>query len=326
MKKPWHIQVMEEYHKNRYLEFLDKEHLDQRAKDILNNFITINNEGKIGIHIPSEDPSQFHKLGNIMCKYSMIVWTHICAEFYLRYGPYPNGFEGFNNNLTMPTPKGPLKPKLVDAINKYKGKKGYFVKYGKLKYLENMYQNGYLRIFPASFYKDPSLNPAIRDNELEFTTIHDAEKFKIKKVSSMIDEEEKVIKPKGSVSITYTAPTDYYIYCLSALLSPRLFEDFEADACIVIKDTPRFLDSFMSAFFEIEQKWQGIARSVLYTDPIMPNSKIKHRLFEIKHFRYLYQNEFRIILLPEEEKKNLKYIDLVIDGLKEYTELILLDK
>jgi hypothetical protein len=42
----------------------------------------------------------------------------------------------------------------------------FLVKYGLREYLEPALREGRIRVSPASRYADPSLNPAIRDNEL----------------------------------------------------------------------------------------------------------------------------------------------------------------
>jgi hypothetical protein len=42
------------------------------------------------------------------------------------------------------------------------------IKYGYRKYMAELAERGCMRLNPASCYKDPSLNPAIQDSELEF--------------------------------------------------------------------------------------------------------------------------------------------------------------
>jgi hypothetical protein len=43
------------------------------------------------------------------------------------------------------------------------------IKYGRREHMTDLVERGRLRLTPASNYDDPSLNPAIRDAELEFS-------------------------------------------------------------------------------------------------------------------------------------------------------------
>lgn len=144
-----------EYRKHRYMEFLSKTDLEERTKQVLSNMTILSKEGKISLH-------GINHTGI----YWLQIWTHICEEFALRFGPYPNGFtSGFIKNAEMVNPSFPEKPKAVSAIHSIGGaKNGSLYKFGKYKYLKSMYEKGNVRIAPASYYNDPSLNSAIRDD------------------------------------------------------------------------------------------------------------------------------------------------------------------
>src|SRR5262249_43217451 len=151
----------------------------------------------------------------------------------------------------------PETPRAARAVSGRRFEPGkYLFKFGKHEHLKNALENGTIRLAPASSYSDPSLNYAIHDDELRFAVQTPAKDKWIQGV------DEQTLKPVGdrikvlvNISFTRTVPTDYYVYCLSALFSLRAFDDFEADACLVIKQPKQFIERVLLGGFAKLPHW-----------------------------------------------------------------------
>lgn len=152
-----HEMWRQQYHVRRYMEFLTKGELEQRAKDVFNNLVVITGDVKIGLHPMHEEGA-----------YWMELWTHVQEEFEIRFGPYPSGFDnGFMKNVRIPRPTSPPAEKAVRVAKQRRLQPGRcLIKYGGSKFLRETYETGAIRILPADAYSDPSPNPAVHDNEL----------------------------------------------------------------------------------------------------------------------------------------------------------------
>ena len=64
------------------------------------------------------------------------------------------------------------------------------------------------------------------------------------------------IQPKNFVYTT-RSKTNYYVYCLSLVFAPRLFLDFDADACLVIRKPSDFQEMILTTFENKMQGWTG---------------------------------------------------------------------
>jgi hypothetical protein len=304
----------QQYRNHRYMEHLNIEELQQRAKGIYLNILVLTPEAKLG-------PVSLDDGGG----YWMILFTHVLEEFKLRFGPYPAGFlDGFMKDVKIPDPTSPIALKAAEIVNRHNLQPGtYLAKFGKRCHIQAALERGAIRIFPASFYDNSSFNPAIRDKELQLSiqvhpstiglTITDKKTMKPTK-----------IKPIGNIEITQKSLTDYYIYCMTSVLVPRLFLDFEKDGydtCLIITKPRFFLNSLLNAFAKILPAWECAGIPVLYIDPL--NAKEQDlNVFYSKHFRYTYQKEYRTIWLPPNHVKKLHYIDVKLDDLHKYCESI----
>jgi hypothetical protein len=164
----------------------------------------------------------------------------------IRCGPYPAGFEnGFITDLRIPRPDSLLATKAAQVV-KAANLKGlqpgsYLIKYGKHQYLEAMCEAGSIRIAPAASYDDPSLNPAIRDQELELYIQPTPLAMRLEVIDHKTGKPKATFNPIGN-KITRSANTNYFVYCLSTVLVPCLFLDFDADACVIITKPADFIE------------------------------------------------------------------------------------
>lgn len=313
----YHQFLREQYRANRYLEHLSDDDLKQRSKDIFVNLLILTEDGKIGHIQPNDEGKKW-----------MSLWTHVLEEFEIRFGPFPSGFEdGFMREAKERIPQYNW-PHLNKAVNKFNELKlvhgNYLIKYGKYKYLSNTFEHGLIRISPASFYNDPSLNHAIRDSELEFVLHMHPSALKMRAHDRKTGKSKDILPEDLISNVTYSLTTfDYYVFCLSSVYDFRLFGDFNSDACLIIKDSKSFLNRLKVKAKDKLPNWECFSGLVSYIDPIKSNpNQVENNMFFSKHFRYAYQKEYRIVWISLDIKNSLKHIFLELGSLMKFTELI----
>lgn len=272
------------------MEYLNHQELLQRAKDIVANVVVLTTAAKIGL-LPIDESKHWMKL-----------FTHALEELQLRFGAYPAGLpDGFMADAQIPLPRSALAQAAGRAVE-VRGAVPlpYLVKYGSAQHMGSAYETGEIRISPATFFKDPSLNSAIRDDELEISIQRLDRKF------------------------TARASSNYHVYCLSAILAPRLFFDFKKDACLLILKPELFLERLAAKVAEQIPDWQRFGSSVQYVDPL--RSGMPHLgPYLGKHFRYAYQKEYRALWIPPDPAVALhNHITVYLGSLQDCCELILL--
>lgn len=92
---------------------------------------------------------------------------------------------------------------------------------------------------------------------------------------------------------------NFYVFCAAGSFDPRLFDDFQADACLLIRDLNRFGLPLLREFAAVAGMPRQVHGSVHYEDPLHP-VKENHLVEMTKHFRYEYQREWRMVWNSEE--------------------------
>jgi hypothetical protein len=301
----------EEYRQDRYLEYLSIDDIEQRVRDMFTNIVVLAEDGKISLP-PIEKGTGFW----------MRLFAHVLEELALR-GQWVR--PGFLKDNPMPVPTWPAVPRAVRAIagRQFEPGKCLF-KFGKQEHLRRALEKEEVRVAPASSYSDPSLNYAIRDDEMRFTVQVPAKDAWIQKV------DERTLKPMGerievlgNMSFTQNVQTNYYVYCLACLFDFRAFDDFEADACLMVKEPKQFIERLLLAVFARLPNWLARVDAVDYLDPLRTKRE-SVRAFLAKHFRYSYQKELRIVWVPETPKEVLEPIFVEVGALHDVAELIVL--
>jgi hypothetical protein len=85
---------------------------------------------------------------------------------------------------------------------------------------------------------------------------------------------------------------NFYVFCAAGSFDPRLFDDFQADACLLIRDLNCF-------GLHLLREFPAVAGSVHYEDPLHPVEE-NHLVEMAKHFLYEYQREWRMVWNSEE--------------------------
>ena len=185
-----------------------------------------------------------------------------------------------------------------------------------------LYERGALRVQPASFFAAASHNGAVRDDELSLPLSVAVSRDDIVKL--VVNPEDVPRGPvEQRVDVEFRFDTDYWLYCLTISVEPRLFVDFCADACVIVRDKEAFrerLRATTAAHLAGAAMREGPA---IYIDPLLPTTT---EIFIplAKHFRYSYQEELRFVWLPPTRAEKLAHVDVEIGSLKEIAELIVL--
>lgn len=297
-----------EYRKRRYMEHLNDADLALRLRDVMKNSLTLTKNGQIGL---LNEPLTWLEL-----------FTHVHEEYGLRGGVPP----GVMNDFTPPTPTHPGVPPGMAAFERASTLTSpYLVKYGQAAHIKAMYERGVIRVSPASSYDDPSLDPARRDNELSVVyEVHPKEaELRVQKPDGTPGEEIDLV---GNLRLEYSFPEgyDYYVFCMSSGVDLRLFGDFQSDACLLILDPEQFFERLMKAFEVAIKGWTGIGLPVRYVDPLNPPRGNPDPAL-VKHFRYWYQKEHRLVWIPKigTPLTKLAPITLEVGPLHDIAELLL---
>jgi hypothetical protein len=285
----------EEYRANPYLAGKPLSYLIERFCYLFESQATLTESGQLGFEVEKR----------------LAIWhlsrlTHLFMEFGAR-GGVPAGIQPKLPKLTHPdAPAG---------VTAYRSRKradvGQLFKFGKHRWMQLMLEQGSIRFAPASSYRDASLNAAIQDDELGFTY------YPSKSGPSMT----KLAQPAGADWVHMRHPSDFYVQCLSLRFAPRLFDDFEADSCLIIYDAKEFGRRLLAALQSKFPDWFVTAFGMTYIDPDNPGDE-PILMPMAKHMKYIYQQEQRILCHPRTPVQRLKTVDVEIGALTDIAEIV----
>jgi hypothetical protein len=293
----------QQYRTNRYLEFETPAGLWTRARDITANAYTIDQNGKY--HVVFE-ATHWHEM-----------LSHIFEEL------------GFRN-IELPPPQLPHYSKAIKGAELWEtvdlSRGDYLLKFGKLEYMNDFYANGRLRISSAESYADVRYNAARYDTECEFTQESIGATIQFPPGGDYSIPQEQWISDSviGTLKRKSTYGGRAYIACFSMKYENRLFEDFDADACVVIREPLGFMKAVKEWGEAHLPNWFFYIDHVAYRDPFKPIKEVD--VLYTKHFKYSYQREFR---MSWEQDKNghpppePKFMEL--GPLTDYCDLLVLE-
>jgi hypothetical protein len=302
-----------QYRLRRYARHLNQPELNARIRDIFLNFLLLTNDAKIAFRpLDAETAGWLEK------------FTHMLEEMQLRHGPYPSGFtRDILHSEPLPDFISDLAKRAATKMASLGSVKGdALIKLGKRQHMEALYEAGALRVQPATRFRDTDLRGALRDDELGMTFSVVLSRDEIVKV--VVNKQDvPVDAPDQRVDAQYRWTSDYWVYCLTNSVEPRLFVDFDADACVIIRDRSRFGEMLRKVS---EPELPGTVMgegAAIYLDPVLP------RLTNIfvplaKHFRYSYQREYRFYWLPATRVNKAPFVDISIGSLRDIAELVVL--
>lgn len=297
-----------DYVGDRYLSHLTADELNDRFRYLFENVSTLTDTGQIGIRGGQKGDSLE----------ILELFSHALKEQWLRD---PEFRPRFLKDAAVPKPRTEISNRLVDVRNRIVTNDPHLLKFGKAKYLEAAANSGKLRVSLASTYDDPSLNLAQKDSELSLT-------FQIDSSGMTARSEDGVdLGPIHSATFSLEVPDDYYVFCCSHTFDFRLFDDFDADSCLVIEDSHRFAEEIMGELSKVMNIKDRTYGPVQYIDPVRGahhHFGEKRPIVQMaKHLRYFYQNEYRLVWVfdPDKGVTPDPYVDLILSGLPEYSRL-----
>ena len=330
-----HNEWVQEYGTNRYCRFESRQELNQRWQDIQVNTQVLKPSGKTGL----TNEEIWYRLGQ-----------HVIVEMLLRGEPPKD--KNLDPRVTVAQPffDGELCRKAASIVSARGTENDVLIKYGKTQYMKDLYEKGLVYMNVASNYDQPSHNLAVRDDEREFVfkgAFGPADRlerhYNSDNVPGNIEQlfedglanfspifECPSLEPNECVDETIRMQTNYWAFCMSDVLDQRLFADFEADSCVIMKRTP-FIERLLSAVRLQLPNVTWRYGSVDYVDPLgaFPASgrlpiKPSMPVHMTKLFRYAYQREVRFVCLPERLREDLCPRPVVIGPISDIAEFVVL--
>lgn len=294
----------EQYNRDPYLEVLEGDSLLGRTTDVINNLALINGDLKLSM-LPVADEGEFW----------MISWTHLLEEWGKR-----GGIPMRDDTVRIPDLDWPGLESATLQFDSLKDS-GCLLRFGKKEHIREAHERGRFRIAPASSYNDPSLNAAIRDDELELEVYRRSHLH-----GKLLDKHGRALTPRGPVhgwrKERIKIATNYLVLCLGLAPSLRMFPDFEADAVLVIKKPSLFVRKLGEAVrASLGTRWTWFSSPIAYIDPLRPPGN-GIDLVRCKHFRYAYQKEYRICWVPPSVTWQLNELFVEVGSLMDCTEVV----
>jgi len=293
----------QEYRAYRYLEFATPEDLRQRMIDLSENVYIVDRRGRLSMK--SDIPEWLRLI------------THIQEEIGIRS-------IGLQVPFVPPYRKVGRAAELWDPLNLRYG--SYLLKFGKREHVHSLFTKGLIRLAPAETYNDPKLSYAIADDERRFIQESIGGSIGIPPNGDLRIPQEKWINAPilGTLKTIQNYTGQAYMACFARRYDYRLFEDFEYDACMVIRDPLRFLKKMKDVAESLPPGFQFYFDNVQYRDPFQP--KRDNDVLYTKHFKYAYQDEFRVTWdrAPVDGELPLQPIFLELGPLTEYCDYLVL--
>jgi hypothetical protein len=123
--------------------------------------------------------------------------------------------------------------------------------------------------------------------------------------------------------LTHRSATNYFAWYVTTTFDARLFDDFQADACLIIHDAAAFDERLFAAFERLRPHWIGAPSHIRYFDPLRTEQQAL-AAFD-KEFRFTYQREYRFAWdppQPEVADASLAPADLDLGNLEDIASLI----
>lgn len=292
-----------QYHDKPYMRHLTNEEMAERFNDVISIPMTLTSDGKVGIVSPeSSGPEIFapevEKITDVFeeCRYRYGGDYHPPEDQIRRPGQVPipsNISESASSSMQE-----------LDRILQTSPTKAVLAKFGDSRYMRPMYESGKLRMTPASFY-DAEQNAARQDDERRIEL-------------NIYQGDRKVLRH-----------WDYWTFCMSRCTQDpkilfRLFQDFDADSCVLIRDEAWFFHHLHQLCRLLIPHTTTSLRPVQYIDPLLDNID-STQIPTSKHLRFMYQHEVRMVAVPKRNRmrtEKLRPVDLCLGPMHEHATYI----
>ncbi len=323
-----HDQWVREYDANPYCRYETREELHQRHQDILVNTVVLKPAGRMGL---TTDKNWYR------------LQQHVLTEMLQRGEPPTPSNRHPRVPEARPFFDGDLCPKAARVVSARGSDHDVLVKYGKREHMEALFREGHVYLNSATSYNESAHNQAVRDDELAISfkggyvratrpvQFYDgahppSESIADRGVGFRSGHELPELAADQYASMTIRMATDYWMFCLADVLDQRLFADFEADCCLIIRRKPFVERVLRAATFQLRNADRYFDR-VEYVDPLgaWPTGVRVTRSMPIhltKVFRYSYQREVRFAFLPRRFQERLEPRSLRIKPVSDIAEFV----
>jgi len=276
-----------QYGVSRYLEKAAPELLDIREKNLYANIWTMYSDGRVrGITDPARREFFFTKI------------IELEAERKLRAGSRGNiQFDEAAIRDLASRDYTPIRPRAPPSLPT----SPFLVRYSKVRYIKDALSNGVIKIHPASRYNDPSLNSAQYDEELRHFAVTPHERLRFELMGTTVPGGPEVTIPHQPLELfRFMEVPNFYVLCCAASFDCRMFNDFTADAALIIHGKDEFIERVGDAVAQHVPSTFSHQKVRCY-DPY----RIAHPSELIpafsKNFSYAYQDEYRLVWKPPSE-------------------------
>jgi hypothetical protein len=298
---------LREYQHSRYLRQMNDNALAQRLDFLVSNLWSTDAAGNV---IPTRNATNRHGIIRLI--------SHVLFEQNERLGIKGCEFDEAATRKAAAATYQP--PKLRKAFS---GITPCFAKFGKRKHISEAYDKGVLKIAPASSYDDPSLNPAQADKELEHVSITPNEHLKYRIYGLDCAGNEVEIPVQQKELFRYMNVPDFYVWCCGLGYDARLFQAFEADAALIVRDKEAFRSRLSKSVAKLLPNANPKNGPIMYYDPYTIRREQLVPVFS-KHICYLYQNEYRFAWSVASAER-LKPLFLELGSLHDIAEFLEVD-
>jgi len=258
-----------EYRTRRYLARVSQLALELRYKSIVQNLVTLVAEERDVIPLTSALSSWYWFRKEYQAR----------LEFYLRQVPIPVPDLSLYSLRT-----GPAKPEFPNAGD-------VLFRYGQKAHLQQMLNDGVVRLGSAISYAQMEYDAARQDDEATKTSYLPGE---YARVATTDGREIPII---GDIT-RRTSTSNYYLLCFTSEWDSRMFTAYEADSCLLIKDGDRLHKRLSGACEMAFVECISSLVPIHYFDPYDMMAREPSNPILIKDFRFAYQQEWRFMCLP----------------------------
>lgn len=286
------------YEIQRYLKNINEEKLIERYRSLCINFHVLTSSERHRYPVKSFLSSWYWYLKEHQTRY----------EFHLRGLSLPNQLPKPREEFTKPFQlKG---PNSCDII----------FRYGDLKYMKQIVDEGKIRISPASIYQYGDASDPRTDDELN------KHQWVLGNNIKIITQDGKETSIIGDLKKTVSTLNNYYTLCLSCDFEPMVFEKFNYNACVIIKNPKEFARRLENATKKQLAGWYFHHCPIEYFDPHVPIKNQYINATMSKDFSYAYQMEYRFLWDPPNNESAKKHIEVNLGCLNDICELYVLNK
>jgi hypothetical protein len=272
-----------DYRLKRYLRGLTDAELEERTADIFSNLMVLRDDGKYAPRYRLREDGIFAPLRGLNFS-RMLVDAY--DEGRIRVHPQARNLSEARLQIAKRLSDESWCRRDEWVANSRLSEEKYerprmLFRFSRADYNAEFIKTGRVRLSPASHYNDAQKSNAVRDDELQLDWYDSALQLQSARVA------------------------DYYAFCISSEYDYRLYSDFKSDSCVAIREPEAFVSRmrYAIAAHKVAGRAPRIAAlytcPVIYVDPFLlsPVTEVSEVHF-CKHFRYAYQTEFRLVLVP----------------------------